>query len=125
MSSSRVGGQADEQTPLFRVEGTAGGVFRDRLPLQGQRSPGMEAGMRLKTSRASAQEQITSFLTDGYTVLNRIRTDYSEKRSAGTFDAAKDAATYREWMNLWARGAVIGLRDIFPTEMEANAFFNA
>jgi hypothetical protein len=81
--------------------------------------------MRLKQSRAAAWEQITALLNEGYGVVTRMRGDYFPKRASRTYLLSEDNARYRQWMSEWAWKVQAALRDIFPTELEANQFFYA
>jgi len=86
--------------------------------MQGQR-------MRLKKSRTAAEEELAALQNEGHQVLDHIRQDYERKRRSGEFQATRDVGVYRQAVSQWIQRAVIGLLEIFPTELEANTFRNA
>jgi len=81
--------------------------------------------MRLRTSRAAAEEQIAAFQNDGYGLLGGMKRDYSLKRAAGRFDPQRDIPSFQAMVSSWIGEVADGLKRIFPTALEANSFRNA
>jgi len=81
--------------------------------------------MRLKKSKAAANEEIIALLNEGYKLLNWMRSDYRGKKAANTFDSVKDNDLYAAEMNQWGQKVFDGLNSIFPTELEGNRFLEA
>lgn len=81
--------------------------------------------MRLKKSRASAEEELTALVNQGWRDLNEVRGDYEACKEEGTFNADLDNARYRETLQRWSNQVEKVLRDIFPTEREVYTFANA
>lgn len=80
--------------------------------------------MRLRVSAASATEQLISLITEGYQLLDWIRSDHAAKRSAGSFNDDRDNKPYEDAVNGWATKVVTALDSIFPTPLEAYTFMN-
>ncbi len=61
-------------------------------------------------------------LNVGYRILRGIENDHGKRAKAGDFDENRDVATYESWFEEWAQAVRKGLREIFPTDLEANYF---
>src|SRR4029434_5175181 len=70
----------------------------------------------------TAQEEITAILNAGYQLLHAIENDYHGRTKAGDFDENREMTTYEEVCQEWVKEAQKGLKDIFPTALEANYF---
>ena len=54
--------------------------------------------MRLKKSRAAAEEQLVALVTAGYEALAKIRADFRERQAKQTFNEDRDLAEYeKQW----------------------------
>jgi len=73
--------------------------------------------MRLKKSRASAEEDLITVLNDGYRLLNEYEEEYSNKKKL-------DKKEHGEKLNAWGNKTIETLESIFPTELEAHLFLN-
>lgn len=80
--------------------------------------------MRLKIAAATAKEQLTVLITEGYEIIDEIRKDHTAKGAKGTFDDSKDNEPYFEKVNQWGTHVIETLTSIFPTELEAYTFAN-
>jgi len=78
--------------------------------------------MRLKKSRVTAQEEIIEMLNVGYQILCAIENDYHMRMKAGDFDENREVTTYEGSFQEWAKEVRKGLKEIFPTDLEANYF---
>jgi hypothetical protein len=78
--------------------------------------------MRLKVSRAAAEEEIIEMLNIGYQIVGGIERDYQTRTKAGEFDENREMATYDGSFDQWIKEVRIGLKAIFPTDLEANTF---
>jgi len=81
--------------------------------------------MRLRMSRAVAEETLTRLVNEGYQTLSWIRTDYHQRRAAGTFDSVRVPQAHADAFNSWGGRVIEALRSIFPTGLEASYFRNA
>ena len=78
--------------------------------------------MRLKKSRVTAQEEITDMLNVGYQLMYAIENDFYERTKTGDFDENREMTTYEESFQEWAKEVQKGLKEIFPTTLEAHYF---
>ncbi len=78
--------------------------------------------MRLRKSRVTAREEITEMLNDGYQILRAIENDYNTREKAADFDESREINSYEEAFRVWAKEVRKGLKEIFPTDLEANYF---
>jgi hypothetical protein len=76
--------------------------------------------MRLRKSKNQSEEEITKFMISGYRLLNWLKTDYEEKKSKGSINHA----IYSNAVNKWGDEVINSLKDIFPTNLEANQFLH-
>src|SRR5437667_11965032 len=81
--------------------------------------------MRLKKSKAAANEDIVALLNEGYKLLHWMRSDYHEKKTGNIFDSAKDNDLYAAEMNKWGQKVFDDLNSLFPTALEGNRFLEA
>jgi len=79
--------------------------------------------MRLKCSKNSAEEELTSLLNDGYAVLDWIRSDYKNRIDQRIF-THQDNQEYTAAKNRWVDNVLKALASLFPTPLEANTFRN-
>lgn len=70
--------------------------------------------MRLKQSRAAAEETLIALANRGYKLLAWMQADRLAQNPS-----------YQTGMDEWITSVVRGLNDVFPTELEANTFINA
>lgn len=80
--------------------------------------------MRLTRSKNSAEEELTLLLSEGYSMLQWLRSDYRSRVKGQTFSAERDNQEYTNTINKWGDLVLQALRSIFPTPLEANAFAN-
>jgi hypothetical protein len=80
--------------------------------------------VRLKKSRNTAEEEIVRLLNQGYQLLNTLKADYTQKRKAGTYDAAVDHHRHTNAVKEWGRDVISALNSIFPSELESNHFLH-
>lgn len=80
--------------------------------------------VRLKKSRNTAEEEIVRLLNQGYQLLNTLKADYTQKRKAGTYDAAVDHQRHTNAVNEWGGDVISALNSIFPSELESNQFLH-
>ena len=79
--------------------------------------------MRLKKSKNTAQDELTALVNEGYRVLSWLKSDYAQKKNAGTFVSERDNPGYLKVFEDWANNHVIpALQEIVPTELERNFF---
>jgi hypothetical protein len=78
--------------------------------------------MRLKKSRVTAEEEIVEMLNIGYQIRRAIEDDCHRRTKAGEFDEDREMATYEESFQEWAKEVRKGLKEIFPTDLQANYF---
>jgi len=71
--------------------------------------------MRLKVSRASADEQLIALLNEGYHLRRQLMANYEQQRAIAMPDSYERA-------DQWANRTMETLRSIFPTPLEANYF---
>jgi hypothetical protein len=77
--------------------------------------------LRLRVSRAKAEELLQPLVAEGYEIASWLDQDYADKRSAGTFDSASDNALYEQRLNDWAHRTQQVLLEIFPSTIEVGA----
>ena len=80
--------------------------------------------MRLKKSRAAAEEDLKRLVTDGYRLVEDVDEDYAKKAAAKTFDPKADLAAASEKLESWAHQTVVTLQEIFLTDLEVHTFLN-
>jgi hypothetical protein len=80
--------------------------------------------VRLKVSRAAAEERLVMVINEGYAALQNVKNDHGQKTTDGTYDAAKDVKRYEALMNIWGSNVHDAIHEIFPTELEWNVFLN-
>ncbi len=78
--------------------------------------------MRLKLSKASAEEAILTVMNRGYQLAPQIYADYVARRDGNDFEKERDVGQYRQRLNQWLSQAKTALCEIFPTDLEANVF---
>jgi hypothetical protein len=78
--------------------------------------------VRLKKSRVTAQEEITEMLNTGYQIVRAIEDHYYKSRKAGDFEHIREIPLYEEAFKEWVKGVRKGLKEVFPTDLEANYF---
>jgi hypothetical protein len=78
--------------------------------------------MRLKTSRAGADERLLLLLNAGYELRQILWKDYSQHGDAGSFNPDIDNKRYAAMADAWANEVLRELNAIFPSQVEANAF---
>jgi hypothetical protein len=78
--------------------------------------------MRLKVSRATADEHLIVRLNEGYALRQRLWADYTQLCQSESFDVDADNQRYLRLVNDWANSVVGELSAIFPTPLEANRF---
>ncbi len=61
-------------------------------------------------------------LNDGYALSRSIFADYAAKKAASGFNAESDLPPIRKQYAEWVNGTYAKLRELFPTELEANLF---
>lgn len=77
--------------------------------------------MRLRVSKARAEELLLPLVAEAYEIASWLDRDYAEKRSAGRFDPASDNARYERRINDWAQRTQATLLEIFPSTVEVGA----
>jgi hypothetical protein len=80
--------------------------------------------MRLLISKSSAEERLVELLNEGYKLRQSLWCDYDERRKSTTFDPISDIQRYYALANAWTSKTLQVLREIFPTDLEANYFAN-
>lgn len=78
--------------------------------------------MRLRISKAAAEEELITLVNEGYRIYEWVVSDYTKKRNEGSFDSETDNAHYRTAYEEWGNKVIKTLNSIFPTEMESNKF---
>ena len=73
--------------------------------------------MRLKKSRASAEEDLIAVLNEGYRLLNEYDEEYAKRKRL-------DEKEHGYKLNDWGNKTIETLESIFPTELEAHLFLN-
>ena len=79
--------------------------------------------MRLKVSRSSAEETLSSLILEGYRISQYIDYDYHQKKQAEKFDPDVDVSEYRTVVSEWFADVGSALREVFPSDLEI-AFFH-
>src|SRR6266480_2664660 len=80
--------------------------------------------MRLKKSRAAAEDELVSLINDGYALLSWLQSDYVSKQQSGGFEPSKDILEYQNRVNAWGERVQAALFNIFPTPLEVNEFLH-
>ncbi len=78
--------------------------------------------MRLKISRAEAEERLLPLLNAGYELRESLWSDYVSLRKAGTVDFKEACNGYHGLADNWANKVIRELNMIFPSALEANKF---
>lgn len=78
--------------------------------------------MRLRTSKASAEDRLASLLTQGYQLRQQLGFDYNQKDAEKSFDPESDNKRYGAMVNEWEDQVCGMLDEIFPTSLEAHFF---
>jgi len=78
--------------------------------------------MRLDQSRSATEERILACLNEGYALSRMIFADYTSKKTQATFNPETDLPLVRKQLADWINGTYKQLRELFPTELEANLF---
>lgn len=80
--------------------------------------------MRLLKSRNAAQEEITSVLNEGYSLLSRMNIDRDTKMKNSIWLPTVAKTEHEKLINEWGASVQRTLLEIFPTERERNLFLN-
>jgi len=78
--------------------------------------------MRLKMAKSTAEEELSLLVSEGYKIASWMLEDYSDKKTADTYNMETDNALYQEKLNNWYVNVVGALNSIFPTDLEKNTF---
>lgn len=78
--------------------------------------------MRLLTSRNSAEERLTSLVTQGYELRVSIWKDRQSKLSLNAYQSSVDVPRYKAILSGWIQEVQHELRAIFPTSLELHKF---
>ena len=80
--------------------------------------------MRLKVSRNAAEERLVVLLTEGYQLRLALNHDYRGRVAGNVFNKLVDIQRYREAFIEWATKIELGLKEIFPTDLELLVFLS-
>lgn len=78
--------------------------------------------MRLKISRAAAEERLTLLVNEGYRCLYAMEEDHGSKASSGQFNPDAEVPRYEAAFQQWGMHVRQGLAEVFPTDLEWNFF---
>jgi hypothetical protein len=78
--------------------------------------------MRLRKSKNAAEEQVVSLLNEGYSLLERLRSQHAGRDKAQDANAGDTLQAYQQSVNDWGDNVAAELREIFPTELEVSRF---
>jgi len=82
-----------------------------------------EESMRLKKSKAGAEEELVSLINEGYKLLDWILSDYQTKTKNDKISRWIEIdKLYKGKVNLWIDKVKTTLESIFPTSMETYSF---
>ncbi len=73
-------------------------------------------------AKSTAEEELSLLVSEGYKIASWMLEDYSDKKTADTYNMETDNALYQEKLNNWYVNVVGALNSIFPTDLEKNTF---
>ncbi len=81
--------------------------------------------MRLKMNHNSADELLTSLITEGDQLLSEIKEEYHIKRANKSFDENQDIQKWKSIIDIWYKDSQQKVLEIFSTQLELGNFQHA